>query len=396
MVNVRLLVVGVVVIAIIIAGIAAFYLSSQQPQVQETIKIGFFSPITGPASADGLAALHGAELAVKHINSEGGIKIGGKTYKIELVTYDDQLNSDQVVAVSKKLIEQDKVVAAVSGSYSGPTLAASPIFEEKRVPLVVAYAVNPLITRDKAYIFRVGMLGETEGKAAGHIVVNSFNAKRVAIIYIDNPFGISLAENAKKMIESHGSQVVYMAKFQAGTQDFSPLLVAAKQNNPDALIIFGYYQDTVAVKQARELGMQIPIVGAEGFDSPKFLEIGGPAVENVVIITDLNRDSNSELVQRFIKEYKQTYGISADMVAASSYDAVRILVKAIELAQSTNPDDIVKALKSIKDYEGVTGLILGFTKGNNAIKYLTAQIVKNGEFRHFADIKDPDIITPSE
>lgn len=395
MVNTRLIA-GIVAIVIVIGVAVAYLLISGKEEAPGTIKIGFFAPLTGVASADGLAARHGAELAVKHINEAGGVKIKGKSYKIELIVYDDQLSTDQVVAVAHKLIEQDGVIAAVSGSYSGTTLAASPVFEQSGVPLVVAYAVNPLITQDKKYVFRVGMLGETEGKAASYAAVKFFGAKTIAILYIDNPFGSSLAEHAKEKAEAMGAEVVYMDKFSSPTQDFTPWLSEIKQLNPDVLMIFGYYQHTVAVKQARELGIKAQIIGCEGFDSPKFLEIGGSAVEGVVIVTDLNRDSENPMVQKFLKEYKELYGIEADMVAASSYDAVRVVVKAIEIAQSTKPDDIVKALEGLKDFDGVTGHIIGFSPGHNAIKHLTLQVVRNGAFHHFADITETDIITPSQ
>lgn len=395
MVNTKLIA-GIIVIIVVVAIVAGYLLVVGGKGAPGTIKIGFFAPLTGPASADGLAARHGAELAVKHINEAGGIKINGKSYKVELVVYDDQLSADQVVAVSHKLIEQDGVVAAVSGSYSSTTLAASPVFEQSGLPLVVAYAVNPKITQDKKYVFRVGMLGETEGRAAGYAAVKFFNAKTIAILYIDNPFGSSLAEHAKEKAEAMGAEVVYMDKFSFPTQDFKPWLSEIKQLNPDVLMIFGYYQHTVAVKQARELGIEAQIIGCEGFDSPKFLEIGGSAVEGVVIVTDLNRDSENPMVQKFLKEYKDLYGIEADMVAASSYDAVRVVVKAIEMAQSTKPDDIVKALEGVKDYDGVTGHIIGFSQGHNAIKYFTLQIVKEGAFHHYADITETEIITPSQ
>jgi len=399
MANRTALIVGIIVVLIVLIAVAVYFLTAptEQPESEEcVIKIGFFAPLTGPASADGTAARHGAELAVEHINEAGGIKIGGKTCKIELVVYDDQLSTDQVVAIAQKLIEQDKVVGAVSGSYSGTTLAAAPIFEENGVPLVVAYAVNPLITQDKKYVFRIGMLGETEGKAAAYAAIHYFNASTIAILYIDNPFGSSLAENAKQYAEDHGATVVYFEKFPGDTQDFTPWLSVIKNLNPDVIIFFGYYQAATGVKQARDMGIEAPIIGCEGFDSPKFIEIGGSAVEGVVIVTDLNRDSDNSLVQKFLQEYKEKAGIDADMVAASSYDAVRILVKAIESAQSTNPDDIVAALESLSSYDGVTGRILGFTEGHNAIKHLTLQIVQNGKFHHFGDITDPEIITPSQ
>jgi branched-chain amino acid transport system substrate-binding protein len=389
----RLIIAAIVVILIIVAG-AYFMLGG--PKEPEVIKIGFFAPLTGPASADGIAARTGAEIAVEIINENGGIL--GK--RVELVVYDDALNPDQAIAVAHKMIEQDGVIAAVSGSYSSTTLAASSVFEEAGVPLVVAYAVNPLITKDKTYVIRVGMVAEVEGKAAGYAAVNMLGAKKVAILYIDNPYGRALAENAKRTVEELGGQVVFMDKFQFATDDFSPWLNQIKaieeSQGLDVLMIFGYYQHAVAVKQARELGIKAQIMGAEGFDSPKFMEIAGDASEGVIIVTDFDRESANPLVKEFIKRYKEKRGIDPDMVAASSFDAVMILAKAIEKAGSLDKQKIMESLRSMQNFDGVAGKIIKFTPGGNAVKELTLQIVKNGEFRRYAMITKMDIITPSE
>ena len=406
----------IIVIIIIVIGVAAYYLytgqqggatttppaTSTSPGTTTTtgaggvIKIGFFAPLTGPASADGLAARAGAEIAVEIINKNGGVL--GK--KIQLVVYDDALNPDQAIAVANKLIEEDQVVAAVSGSYSSTTLAASGVFEKKKTPLVVAYAVNPKITEGKHYVVRVGMLAETEGKVAAYAAVEKLGAKYVAILYIDNPYGQSLADAAKKKVEELGGQVVFMDKFQFKTSDFSPWLTKIKQledqGKLDVLMIFGYYEHAVAVKQAREMGIKAKIIGAEGFDSPKFIEIAGKAAEGVIIVTDFDRDSDNPLVKQFIQMYREKRGIEPDMVAASSFDAVMVIAKAIEKAGSLDKAKIMEAIRSLKDYNGVAGKILYFTENGNAVKELTLQIVRNGEFHRFAIITEKDLITPSK
>ena len=384
-----------VVVVAIAAAVAFVYLAPTQ-QAPETIKIGFFAPLTGPASADGLAAKAGAEIAVEIINERGGVL--GKP--VELVVYDDALNPDQAVAVAHKMIEEDGVLAAVSGSYSSTTLAASGVFESARTPLVVAYAVNPLITKGKKYVVRVGMMAETEGRVAAYAAVKLLGAKRIAILYIDNPYGKALADAAKAEAERLGAQVVYVDKFQFGTKDFSPWLSRIKEiertQGLDALLIFGYYQHAVAVKQARELGIKAKIIGAEGFDSPKFIEIAGDAAEGVIIVTDFDRDSPNPLVKEFIERYREKRGLEPDMVAASAFDAVMVLAKAIEKAGSLDKDKIMDALRGLRDYNGVAGRILYFTENGNAVKVLTLQVIRNGEFHRFAEISDPELITPSE
>ena len=384
-------VIVVVVIIAIIAGVLAYYYSQPSKKTGGTIKIGFFAPLTGEAAADGHSALHGAQIAVDYINSHGGVL--GK--KLQLVYYDDQLSPDQAIAIAHKLIEEDKVVAAISGSYSGTTLAATSIYNEEGVPLVDAYAVNPDITKGKPYVFRVGMMGETEGKSAGYAAVHYFHARKIAILYIDNPFGVTLYNYAKSEAENLGATVVYSAKFKFPTTDFTPWLTEIKNQNPDLLIIFGYYQHAVAIKQARDLGINVPILGCEGFDSPKLMDIAKDYANGIVIVTDLNRDSNNSVVQYFLNKYKEVAGMPADMVGASSFDAVFVVAKAIEKAGSTDPAKIANALKSLTNIEGATGKIIRFTEGGNVVKYITLQQVKNLEFHFYAEITDPDIITPS-
>ena len=391
----KTLLAAVIVVLLVIAIIAVLVVLRGAGE-EETIKIGFFAPLTGPASADGIAARTGAEIAVEIINERGGIL--GK--RVELVVYDDALNPDQAVAVAQKLIQLDGVVAAVSGSYSSTTLAASQVFEGSRVPLVVAYAVNPLITEGKRYVFRVGMLAETEGKAAAYTAVKLLGYKTVAILYIDNPYGDSLAKTAKEYVEKYGGEVVFMDKFQFGTDDFSPWLNQIKaideEKGVDVLLIVGYYQHAVAVKQAKSLGIQAQILGVEGFDSPKFIEIAGDAAEGVIIVTDFDRDSDLEMTKEFTKRYIEKRNLDPDMVAASSFDAIMVLAEAIEKAGSLDKEKIIEELSKIRDFPGVAGKILYFTENHNAVKELTLQVVENGKFRRYAMITEEEIITPSK
>jgi branched-chain amino acid transport system substrate-binding protein len=383
-----------IVIIIVIVGVAGglyYYYSTSQPP-PGTIKIGFFAPLTGPASADGNAALNGALLAVSHINAKGGVL--GK--KVELIYYDDALNPDQAIAIARKLINDDKVVAAVSGSYSSTTLAASTVFNSSGVPLVSSYAVHPDITKNKPWVFRVGMLGEVEGKVAGYVAVSKLNAKKIAVLYDDIPFGRTLASSFKQQAEKMGATIVYYEKFSDSDRDFTAWLTQIKAlPELDLLAIFGYYYHAGVLKQARDLGITVPIIGAEGFDSPKLIELAGKAAEGVYIVTDLDRDSSNPDVQKFLTDYKSKTGIDADMVAASAYDAVIILLKAIEKAGSTDPKAIINALSNTKNFEGVAGFIHGFTSQRNAIKNIVVQVIQNGKFRFYAAITDPELITPS-
>jgi len=357
----------------------------------EKVKIGFFSPQTGFAASDGQAALHGAQIAVQFINGAGGVL--GK--EIELVSYDDASKPDQAANVAQKLTQSDKVTAAVSGSYSFLTRPAASIFQRAKTPLVTAYAVHPEITATGEYIFRTSVPAEVEGASAAWTISKLMKKKKVALVTMDNDAGVALADAFKRMADKAGLEIATEEKYSLQDKDLRPILNRIKGMGVDAIYANGFYaQAALLVNQRQELGMDTQIVGMEGFDSPKFLELAKPgAAEGTVITTALDRGSKNPVVQKFIAEYKKQFGLSADMVAASSFDAVTVLAEAIKRAGSTEADAIVKALHGIKGFDGVTtGPFQGFTEGGDVIKPVMIQQVKGDDFAHFAIIDDPEIM----
>jgi branched-chain amino acid transport system substrate-binding protein len=362
----------------------------------QDIPIGFFAPITGPAAADGASAKNAVELGLKEVNDVGGIK--GK--KVSLITYDDRLNPQEAVAIANKLIERDKVVGVVSGSYSGPTRVTAPIFQKAGTPMVAGYAVHPDVTWDPKekkpndFCFRNGFLGEIEGAAAAEFAVKNLKAKKMSLIFMDNDFGRAISSGFAARAEKLGATILtkQMYKFP-GEKDFRPYLTRTKEGNPDVIFAAGYYNEAASiVRQSKELGITSQILGEEGFDSPKFLEIAGPAAEGVIIATNLDRDDARPLVQNFLKNYRKAYNEDADMVGASSYDAFMILVNAIGKA-GTDPKAIQKALLETKDYNGLTGKISRFVQGE-VVKPVQIQVVKGGKFRRLAVVDNPEVVIP--
>ena len=362
----------------------------------QDIPIGFFAPITGPAAADGESARNAVALGLKEVNDAGGI--GGK--KINLMIYDDRLNPQEAVAIANKLIEKDKVIGVVSGAYSGPTRVTAPIFQKAGIPMVAGYAVHPDVTWDPKekkpndFCFRNGFLGEIEGAAAAEFAVKNLKAKKISLIFMDNDFGRAISSGFAERAEKLGATVLtkQMYKFP-GERDFRPFLTRIKEGSPDVIFAAGYYNEAASiVRQAKELGMKSRIVGEEGFDYPKFLEIAGPAAEGVIIATNLDRDDPRALVQNFLKNYRKAYNEDADMVGASSYDALMILVNAIKKA-GTDSKMIQKTLLETKDYNGLTGKISRFIQGE-VVKPVQIQVVKGGKFHRLGVVDNPEVITP--
>ncbi|HLC21412.1 MAG TPA: ABC transporter substrate-binding protein [Candidatus Methylomirabilis sp.] len=377
-------------LAILVVFAAMAVLVSAPALAQDSVKIGFFAPITGPVAADGASAKQSVELAVKDVNAAGGIK--GK--KIELIVYDDRLNPQEAVAIANKLIEKDQVVGVVSGSYSGPTRVTAPIFAKAGVPMVAGYAVHPDVTKAGESNFRNGFLGEVEGGAAGEYAVKVLKSKNPAVINMDNDFGREISAGFIKRAEKLGAKVVIQQVYKyPGEKDFRPFLTRMKDAKPDLIFAAGYYDvAALIVRQAKELGITVQILAEEGFDSPKFIELAGKDAEGVIIATNLDRDDPRPVVQNFLKNYRQAYNIDPDMVGASSYDAFMILVNAIERA-GTDQKAVIKALLETKDYNGLTGKLSRFFKGE-VVKPVQFQIVKNGKFRRHGVVDNPEVITP--
>jgi len=361
------------------------------PGAEEPIKIGFFSPTTGFAAADGTSALNAAKLSVKVINDAGGVN--GRP--LELVHYDDAAKPDQAASIARKLIEQDKVVAGVSGSYSGATRAAAPVFQEAGIPMFSAYAIHPEITKTGDKIFRVGTLATVQGRVGAELVGKVLGAKKVAILTIDNDFGVSLSEGFKAHAQDLGLEIVLEEKYPLGETEFRPIIGKIKAAAPDAVYATAYYNEAAnLVSQAKEEGLTAQIIGQEGYDSPKFIELAGEPAEGVIITTDLNRDSDRAMTQKFLEEYKKTYGEEADMVGASAFDAIQVLAYALKTAGSTDPAAMTKAITGLKDFEDcATGPFWRYTSGRELVRPVSAQIVKGGEFHFYHEFDDLELVT---
>lgn len=358
----------------------------------DKIRIGLMAPLTGFAAADGLSVLQSVQLAVDQVNAKGGVL--GK--QVELFYVDDAANAKEAVGLARKLVQMDKVVAVVGGSYSMPTRAVAPLFQEFEIPLVAGYAVHPDITVAGDFCFRNGFLGTVEGRAAGVVAVDMLKAKTVGMLTMDNDFGRTMAEGFEQYVVSKGAKVVYSQVYPLGEKDFMPYLTAIKEADPDVVLASGYYAEAAGiVKQAYELKLRTQILGEEGYDSPKFVELAGEEAANgTIIVTNLDRDDERPVVQAFIKEYRERYGMEPDMVGASNYDAFMIITDAIERAGTTDAHKVKDAIAALKDFDGVTGVITGFTEIGEVIKPVQVQIVKDGVFRRFGIVDDPEVIDP--
>lgn len=355
----------------------------------DTVKIGFNVPLTGFAAADGNSARIGAELAVEQANANGGINGA----QIELVAYDDQASPKEAVPIATKLVEKDKVVVAISGSYSGSTRAAAGVFQDAGVPYISAYAIHPDITRAGNFVFRTSFVGEVQGRAGAKLIGDTLGKKKVAIITLKNDFGKSLAAGFREAAAQFGVAVTSEYEYGIKDRQFGPIVAKVKADNPDAIYASGYFFTAgPLVSQLRAAGVTVPIIGQEGYDSEKFIKIAGAAAEGTIITTSLDRDSSAAETRAFIAAFEKKAGFSADMVAASAHTAVKVAVAAMRSAGTSDRAAIRDAIAATK-LTASTGEI-SFNALGEVQKDVQVQVVKDGLWRHHSVISDAGLLAP--
>ena len=373
---------------IMLSGILAFG-GTVVPAVADNIKIGFNVPLTGFAAADGQSALHGAELAVKQVNGSGGVN--GKM--LELVVYDDQASPKESAPLAVKMITKDGVVAGISGSYSGATRAAATIFAESKVPYISAYAIHPDITRAGDYVFRTSFMGEVQGRAGAKLIGEMLGKKRVVMVTLNNDFGKSLAAGFKEQAKNFGVSVLAEYDYSIKDREFGPIISKIKADKPDAIYASGYFFTAgPMVSQIRAAGLNQPIIGQEGYDSQKFIEIAGKAAEGVMITTSLDRDSSSPETKAFISGFAKKAGYPADMVAASGHTALLVVADALKRAGSNDAAALRDAISKTR-LSASTGKI-SFNALGEVQKDVQVQVVKGGNWHHHSVISDAVLLAP--
>ena len=324
------------------------------------LKIGMVYELTGNTATYGTSAANGAKLAFKEINAAGGVL--GK--QIQIVTADNKGEPSESTNAMTKVITQDKVVAVTGFTVSSCGIAGSSVAEGNKIPFVAAATVNPKVTVDgntgkvKNYTFRACFIDSFQGSVGAQFALNTLKAKKISILTdSSSDYSKGLTQIFKESFTKNGGQIVGEEAYLQKDQDFKPVLTKLKSQNPDVLYIPGYYEDVgKIIKQARELGMNMPILGSDAWDSPKLAEIGGPqALNNTYFTNFYSIEDRNPVSNAFVEAYKKEYGEVPDSMAAMGYDAARLLVDAIKRANSTDAAKIAKALAETKEFTSVSG-----------------------------------------
>ncbi len=350
----------------------------------DTIKVGEFASLTGKEATFGTSSHEGTVLAIEQVNAAGGVL--GK--KLELLTEDDQTKAGEPANAVNKLISKDGVVAILGEVASSRSLEAAPICQQNKIPMISPASTNPTVTQQGDYIFRVCFNDNFQGGALANFASNTLKAKKVAIFTdVKSDYSKGLAKSFKEKFTSNGGQIGIELDFNGGDKDFKGQLTSIKNDTPDAIFLPGYYNDVALIcKQAKQLGMNIPIFGGDGWESESLLTIGQDAMEGHYFSTHCSIEQPTPEMTSFVDAYKKRFnGKTPDAMAVLGYDSALVLADAIKRAGSTDGPALRNAIAATKDFAGASGKI-SLNENRDAVKALVFIQIKGGKFTYNATV----------
>ena len=354
-----------------------FLASSCTKPATDTIKVGEYASLTGKEASFGQQSHKGLVLAIEELNAAGGVL--GK--KLELITEDNQTKSGESATAVKKLISRDKVIALIGEVASGRSNEAAPIAQAAKIPMIAPAATNPSVTQTGDYIFRVCFIDPFQGTVMAKFAKDDLKAQKVAILAsVSNAYSVGLAKFFKETFVANGGTVVVEKSFSEGDKDFRAQLTAVKAAGVDAIFVPSYYTEAALIaRQARDLGLTVPLFGGDGWVADELLQIGGEALNGCYYSTHFSPENQDPAVQIFVKKFRTKWaGLNPDAFAALGYDAAFVLVDAIKRAGTTDGPKLRDALAATKNFAGVTG-VTNIDANRDASKPAAIIAIKGGK-----------------
>jgi branched-chain amino acid transport system substrate-binding protein len=389
----RKLLLFIVVSSFIIVGLIFF---SCAPKGPEVIKIGINAPMTGDIPKVGEGTKYAAQMWLEDINAAGGLDVGGKKYPVELVIEDNEAKAESAVKVNTKMITEDEVLVIVGPQASKQAIPAGEVANNYKTPMISPWSTNPDTTKDRPFVFRGCFLDPFQGPVIANFIKEEFGFTKAAVLYdVASDYPKGLAEFFKEAWEKlNGPEsVVAFESFTTKDVDFSSQLTKIKQSGAQVLFTPQYYNEVaLIVKQAHEQGWSSPIVGSDSWGSAELIEHCGDDCHGLFFSTHYAAAGAKGSTKAFIDRYNEKYGYVPDDVGALTWDALRIVQKAIESAgKLTGKIDkdrmaVRDALAKIKEFDGITGKMT-FTEDGDPIKCaVIVKISDNGEFEFYKSV----------
>jgi len=324
---------------------------------QDPIKIGSFGPMTGGAAGNGQSQREAIDLVVDEVNAAGGV-LGRK---IQVIYGDDAGKPEQAVSIVKRFITSDKVTVVIGGISSPTSMAASQVTREEKVPQIMVASTAARITlQGNPWIFRSAVPDVKLSADLADFIAQKFpNIKRMAAIYVNDDFGKGGATGFTEAAKKHGIQIVVEEKYTRGDVDYTAQLTKIRAANPDGILDWSrYHEGALIAKQAKQMGITAPIFGCDGIAHPKYIELGGDAVNGVFYATHFSPATSAHLpvARRLVEKMRAKYNKEPDYTHSEAYDATLVVVNAIKRAGSLDREKIRAAMAST-DIEGTRGRI---------------------------------------
>ena len=355
----------------------------QPPEDPLATRIGFFAPMSGAQASFGMDAVNGAKLAIEEINLAGGV-LG---HPIKLIIKDTESQSEQTNVVVSELINTDKVAALVGEIASDRSLIAAPVAQASGIPLITPGATTEKVTAAGDYIFRACYTDAFQAAIMAKFA-RSIDVEKAAILFdASNPYGSGLMEAFKADFLQHGGTIVAEEFYSAGDTDFTAQLNAIKEKNPDSIFVPGYYPEAaLMIRQARQLGIEAPFLGTDGWDSAEFLKVGGQTVNNCYFASHFSSEHASDKVKVFSDAYSAKFQSTPPPLAALAYDSIWLLADSLKRSGTAEPAALRDAIAATRDFPGVTGNI-SFDQSRDPKKPGIVIRVQDGKFTYLETVE---------
>jgi branched-chain amino acid transport system substrate-binding protein len=366
------------------AGALLLWLAGCTKNSADEIVVGEFASLTGGTATFGKSSDAGVQLAAAEINAAGGLL--GK--KLRVVVEDDQSKPEEARTAVLKLLKQNGAVAVLGEVASSRSLAAAPECQRAGVPMISPASTNPKVTAIGDYVFRVCFIDPFQGSTMAKFAAESLKAKTAAILRdVKNDYSVGLADFFRDEFIRHGGQILTDVSYSEGDIDFKAQLTTIRGTRPDVVFVPGYYTEVgLIARQARELGITVPLLGGDGWDSPRTLEIGGAAVNGCYFSNHYAADDPNPVAQKFIERFRAKYSEVPDAMAVLGYDAAQVLADAIRRAGSTEGKKLRDAIAATKDFPGVSGTIT-IDAERNARKSIVVLKIDGGKVQFFQKVE---------
>ena len=369
-------------LALLVCALALPVFAGGGKEAGDVIKIGVFEPLTGANAAGGAMEVEGIKLA-NELNPT--VEVGGKTYKVELVIADNRSDKVEAANAVQRLIDRDNVKVILGSWGSSLSMAGGEVAKVAKIPCIGLSCTNPLVTAGNDWYFRVCFIDPFQGTVMANYAFNDLGAKTAVIVQeVSNDYSVGLAKffvDNFKRLTGNNNAILATVNYNTGDQDFSAQLTTVRSQNPNVIFAPGNYTESaLVIKQARELGITVPIIGGDTWETPEFIDVGRERVEGAVFSTFFAAEyAGSPQAKTFLDEYNKRYNKEPAAVTALGYDGYLVALDAIKRAGSLEPQKIRDAIAKTSWFAGATGVVTLDANGD-ATKSAYIKSVQGGKF----------------